>query len=389
MGGDTFYKGQTAGEYIEKLRQKPDAPEIIYYDSYFSEQQIADLYRACDVFVCSYRGEGFSLPTLEAMACGLPVVVTKGGATDDFVDDEVAWLINAERRSVGSKLGDKQLTGEAFLLEPDLKNLCEILLDIYSNPNNIAYKGLTASYRARTIWTWKRSTMKVLSRLDALYGTSMSMKAKDTLVDNPDGYTYLCKAETSFLNGGYDAALADYYSAYYSPDLTVLHKIHSLNRMASIYILQNKLPLAEDFLNIAEGLSRDNPDTIYLQSALYAKKQEWAESLETLQVLLKNWQTLKFESTIGISLDMLLSTSAEGILNLGDVEGALNVFTEALRLNNYNAEACYGSAMCFLAYGEQEEARKMLEWAIRLKPDFKEALQAMEVINAKNGSLVS
>ena len=39
------------------------------------------LYRAADVLVVPYRGEGFCLPALEAMACGLPVIHTGTGPT--------------------------------------------------------------------------------------------------------------------------------------------------------------------------------------------------------------------------------------------------------------------------------------------------------------------
>jgi hypothetical protein len=42
------------------------------------------VYGAADVYVSPYRAEGFNLPVLEAMACGLPTLTTKGGPTDDF-----------------------------------------------------------------------------------------------------------------------------------------------------------------------------------------------------------------------------------------------------------------------------------------------------------------
>ena len=42
---------------------------------------LADLYRSRDVLVHPYRGEGFAMPVLEAMASGLPVIVTAGGPT--------------------------------------------------------------------------------------------------------------------------------------------------------------------------------------------------------------------------------------------------------------------------------------------------------------------
>lgn len=43
------------------------------------------LYGIADCYLSPYRAEGFNLPVLEAVACGLPVIVTEGGATDDFV----------------------------------------------------------------------------------------------------------------------------------------------------------------------------------------------------------------------------------------------------------------------------------------------------------------
>jgi len=51
------------------------------------------LYGVADCYVSPYRGEGFNLPVLEAIACGTPVVVTDGGATDDFVTDEVGTRV--------------------------------------------------------------------------------------------------------------------------------------------------------------------------------------------------------------------------------------------------------------------------------------------------------
>ena len=54
---------------------------------------MAALYRSCDVLVHPYRGEGFAMPVLEAMASGLPVVVTAGGPTDEFCPDAAGWRI--------------------------------------------------------------------------------------------------------------------------------------------------------------------------------------------------------------------------------------------------------------------------------------------------------
>jgi glycosyltransferase involved in cell wall biosynthesis len=58
--------------------------------------QLAQLYGAADVYVSPYRAEGFNLPVLEAMACGLRCVVTGGGATDDFFDIRAGQKLSAK-----------------------------------------------------------------------------------------------------------------------------------------------------------------------------------------------------------------------------------------------------------------------------------------------------
>ena len=37
---------------------------------------MANLYNCMDVFVLPTAGEGFGIPTVEAMACGVPICVT-------------------------------------------------------------------------------------------------------------------------------------------------------------------------------------------------------------------------------------------------------------------------------------------------------------------------
>ena len=61
-----------------------------------SRDHLRLLYGSADCYVSPYRAEGFNLPVLEAIACGTPAIVTRGGATDDFCDDRVAVRIRGE-----------------------------------------------------------------------------------------------------------------------------------------------------------------------------------------------------------------------------------------------------------------------------------------------------
>ncbi len=51
------------------------------------ERELAAAYREASLFVCPSSYEGFSLPLLEAMACGTPVVCCDGGAQHELVGD--------------------------------------------------------------------------------------------------------------------------------------------------------------------------------------------------------------------------------------------------------------------------------------------------------------
>lgn len=77
------------------------------------------LYGAVDCYVSPYRAEGFNLPVIEAIACGTPVMVTRGGATDDFCDESTAVFIPS--RQVENAARGIEAMG--FHLEPELEGL--------------------------------------------------------------------------------------------------------------------------------------------------------------------------------------------------------------------------------------------------------------------------
>lgn len=175
VGITTLYKGQTSEGLIGRY-QAGRGPEILHLKDELSEPEMAGLYRSCDVFVSSYRGEGFSLPTLEAMSCGLPVIVTGGGATDDFVDEDVGWTVNAGKRAVGSMVYGQKMEGECFLLEPDRDHLAEIMRIACSSPSGIVNKGIKGALRARSSWTWRDSVKRLLSRAYSMCGLAMDVE---------------------------------------------------------------------------------------------------------------------------------------------------------------------------------------------------------------------
>jgi glycosyltransferase involved in cell wall biosynthesis len=73
----------------QALARELGVAERVRFRGYVPRERIADLYAEADVFVLPSFNEGMSVATLEAMAAGLPVVVTRTGGTAELVDEGV------------------------------------------------------------------------------------------------------------------------------------------------------------------------------------------------------------------------------------------------------------------------------------------------------------
>lgn len=72
-----------AAGLADRIRFLPEVPV----------HEVADWYRALDLYVAPQRWEGFGLTPIEAMACGVPVVATRVGAFEEIVTPETGALV--------------------------------------------------------------------------------------------------------------------------------------------------------------------------------------------------------------------------------------------------------------------------------------------------------
>ena len=166
MGAKTFYQGQTAGQMIAGYQSAPHAPEIEYIEHMLNDGELAGLYRACDCLAHPYRGEGFGLPIAEAMASGLPVIVTGYGAALDFCHDRIAYLIPArERRLSEKRIGDLETVDYPWLAEPDKDGLARLMRHVASHREEAADKGKLAAAFIRENFTWDKMAEAVKTRI--------------------------------------------------------------------------------------------------------------------------------------------------------------------------------------------------------------------------------
>lgn len=75
---------------VDKTHWKKISSRLIFTDDLYTYNELCILYNSCDCYLSPYVAEGFNMPVLEAIACGLPVIVSKGGSTDDFTTEAFA-----------------------------------------------------------------------------------------------------------------------------------------------------------------------------------------------------------------------------------------------------------------------------------------------------------
>ena len=151
-GLDSLY---TSSQFLHKnLQTVPiDARQRIldrihYFGASFSFERMAMLYQTADAYVSPYRAEGFNLPVLEAAACGVPIICTRGGSTDDFVTDDFARRIDS--RKISSRLNDQEI----WRLEPDLEHLIALMVSAIEDKAWRKRAGEAGRLHAGANYTW-------------------------------------------------------------------------------------------------------------------------------------------------------------------------------------------------------------------------------------------
>jgi glycosyltransferase involved in cell wall biosynthesis len=165
FGSDGVYRGADRG----RIRELAEAGALVHLDADLDDADMAALYRACDVLVHPYRGEGFAMPVLEAMASGLPVIHTAGGPTDEFCPPEAGWRIRSQRRPMpGGRVDRFQTAGEPWMLEPDAAHVVELLHEVATTSADERARRGAVGRSAALHLGWDRVTALYAERARAL-----------------------------------------------------------------------------------------------------------------------------------------------------------------------------------------------------------------------------
>ena len=130
IGTNHLFKKLLNSELNKKFKAINDdmMKDITIISENLTQSEIRELYSISDCYVSPYFAEGFNLTPLEAAACGTQILVTKGGATDDYFDDCMGYQIE----------GVEKKTNNLHVVEPRFDSLVNILKEkVINKPDSL------------------------------------------------------------------------------------------------------------------------------------------------------------------------------------------------------------------------------------------------------------
>ncbi len=160
-----FIKDFDINKELEKMPLK-HRDKIYTVDRVISHQDFATLYAACDAFLYPTRAEGWGLPLIEAMASGLPAIVTNYSGLTEFANTENAYMINYEMEDIQQSYFLSRSNNYGQWAGPDTDHLIYLMRYVFEHREEAYAKGKKAANDIANNWTWNNAAQKALEILN-------------------------------------------------------------------------------------------------------------------------------------------------------------------------------------------------------------------------------
>jgi len=131
-------KGWKYDDIFRELSVSDKAQQKIIVTGFVPDEDLAPLYSGALMFVYPSFYEGFGLPPLEAMKCGIPVISSNTSSLPEVVGDA------------------------GIMVEPnDINSICKAILEVYNNDsirNDLSLKSLERS----KMFSWEKTVSRII-----------------------------------------------------------------------------------------------------------------------------------------------------------------------------------------------------------------------------------
>ena len=121
-------------DFIKSLNMKFENPQstyLLYGDFQNTDLKIMYTHPKIKSLVTLTHGEGFGRPLLEASVCGLPIIASNWSGHIDFLDSEMAHLVQGKLEYVGDII--PYSTNKSVWFSPDYSHASSLLVNLVEN----------------------------------------------------------------------------------------------------------------------------------------------------------------------------------------------------------------------------------------------------------------
>lgn len=137
-------------------------PRIRTINRMYTFEEIQRLYSYFDCFVFPSHAEGSGLPPREAMATGLPVILTNWSGLTEIADPQFSYPLTPVAIDYPDVRGEEQ---PGFMARIDVTELMYWMRYVYEHQDEARAKGLKASRYIHKEWSWEACGEDMLQKI--------------------------------------------------------------------------------------------------------------------------------------------------------------------------------------------------------------------------------
>jgi len=152
----------------EWIAAEPQFPEIVWHREFLSRDDLIRLYASMDVLIAPFRGEGFGMKVVDAMALGLPVLMPAFGGPMEFAAEGTFIAIPHREVPVGACYDRKQfyLSEGAYWCEVELAPFVAQLRQLPTMRNELRAVGHRARQHVHLNYSWDAAAERFCKQLE-------------------------------------------------------------------------------------------------------------------------------------------------------------------------------------------------------------------------------
>jgi autotransporter strand-loop-strand O-heptosyltransferase len=161
------------------------------------------------VFLSCARGEGWNIPLIEAMACGVPSIYSNCSGQLEFAKDK-GIPVNIRGLVLAKDFPDnKNQNSPGYWYEPDFQDLKNKMLEVYNNYSFYKEKAIEESKHIRNTFTWENAADAAMNHLKELSCSNIKLEVSCSFVGT-GGLNTFCQELLPELNNYCDVKIRNY-----------------------------------------------------------------------------------------------------------------------------------------------------------------------------------